>query len=48
MAYRSELSGPVKEATEQFIAARQLYGHPVTAHYMDTIFGEYARWEAAY
>ena len=26
-------SGPVKEGIEQFIAARQLHGHPVTAHY---------------
>ena len=26
-------SGPVKEAIEQFIAARQLCGHPVTIHY---------------
>ena len=25
--------GPVKEAIEQFIATRQLYGHPVTVHY---------------
>jgi len=29
-------SGPVKEAIEQFIAVRQLHGHPVTAHYSDT------------
>ena len=28
--------GPVKEAIEQFIATRQLYGHPVTVHYQDT------------
>ena len=28
-------SGPVKEAIEQFIAARQLHGHPVTVHYWD-------------
>ena len=28
-------SGPVKEAIEQFIAARQLCGHPVTVHYRD-------------
>ena len=27
-------SGPVKEAIEQFIAARQLCGHPVTVHYL--------------
>jgi hypothetical protein len=27
--------GPVKEAIEQFIAARQLCGHPVTVHYWD-------------
>jgi hypothetical protein len=26
-------SGPVKEAMEQFIATRQLSGHPVTVHY---------------
>jgi len=26
-------SGPVKEGIEQFIAARQLHGHPVTVHY---------------
>jgi len=26
-------SGPIKEAIEQFIATRQLYGHPVTVHY---------------
>ena len=29
-------SGPVKEAIEQFIATRQLHGHPVTVHYQDT------------
>ena len=28
-------SGPVKEAIEQFIATRRLYGHPVTVHYQD-------------
>ena len=28
-------SGPVKEAIEQFIATRQLHGHPVTVHYQD-------------
>jgi len=28
-------SGPVKEAIVQFIAARQLQGHPVTLHYSD-------------
>ena len=28
-------SGPVKEAMEQFITARQLCGHPVTVHYWD-------------
>jgi len=28
-------SGPVKEAIEQFIAARQLCGHPVTVHYWE-------------
>jgi hypothetical protein len=26
-------SGPLKEAIEEFIATRQLYGHPVTVHY---------------
>ena len=26
-------SGPLKEALEQFIVTRQLYGHPVTVHY---------------
>ena len=26
-------SGPIKEAIGQFIATRQLYGHPVTVHY---------------
>jgi len=34
-AYRRLPSGPAKEAIEQFIAARQLYGHPVTVHYQD-------------
>jgi len=29
-------SGPIKEAIEQFIATRQLYGHPVTVDYWDT------------
>ena len=29
-------SGSVKEAIEQFIATRQLYGHPVIVHYPDT------------
>ena len=29
-------SGPLKEAIEEFITTRQLYGHPVTAHYEDT------------
>jgi len=28
--------GPLKEAIEQFIATRQLDGHPVTVHYEDT------------
>jgi len=28
--------GPLKEAIEEFIATRQLYGHPVTVHYEDT------------
>ena len=34
-------SGPVKEAIEQFIAARQLCGHPVTVYYQDLESGEY-------
>jgi len=34
-AYRRQPSGPAKEAIKQFIAARQLYGHPVTVHYQD-------------
>ena len=29
-------SGPLKEAIEEFIAARQLDGHPLTVHYEDT------------
>jgi len=29
-------SGPLKEAIEEFIATRQLDGHPVTVHYEDT------------
>jgi len=29
----SSPSGPLKEAIEDFIATRQLYGHPVTVHY---------------
>jgi len=29
----SSPSGPLKEAIEEFIATRQLYGHPVTVHY---------------
>jgi len=31
--YPWQPSGPVKEAIEQFVATRQLYGHPVTIHY---------------
>jgi len=34
-------SGPVKEAIEQLIAARQLCGHPVTDHYWDRKSGKY-------
>ena len=34
-------SGPVKEAIEQFIAVRQLCGHPVTVNYWDEESGEY-------
>jgi hypothetical protein len=30
---RWQPSGPVKEAIEQFVATRQLNGHPVTVHY---------------
>jgi len=30
-----QLSGPVEEAVEQFIAARQVYGNPVIVHYQD-------------
>ena len=30
---RWQPSGPLKEAIEQFIAARQFYGHPVTVYY---------------
>jgi len=33
---RERPSGSVKEAIEQFIATRQLYGHPVIVHYPDT------------
>jgi hypothetical protein len=36
-------SGPVNEAIEQFIAARQLNGHPVTIHYWDTKSGGYVQ-----
>ena len=36
-------SGPVKEAMEQFITARQLCGHPVTVHYRDRESGEYVQ-----
>jgi hypothetical protein len=32
-AYSSRASGPLKTAIEQFIAARQFYGQPVTVHY---------------
>ena len=34
--YSRQPSGPLKGAIEHFIAARQLYGHPVTVHYQDT------------
>ena len=34
--YGSKSSGPLKNAIEQFIATRQLYGHPVTVDYQDT------------
>jgi hypothetical protein len=33
MTYGCQPSGPVEEAIEQFIASRQLSGHPVTVHY---------------
>jgi hypothetical protein len=36
-------SGPVKEAIDQFIAARQLCGHPVTVHYWDRRSGMYVQ-----
>jgi len=36
-------SGPAKEAIEQFIAARQLCGHPVTVHYWDRESEEYVQ-----
>jgi len=36
-------SGPVKEAIEQFIAARQLWGHPVTVHHWDRKSEEYVQ-----
>ena len=34
--YRWQPSGPVKESIEQFIATRQLYGHPLTVHYWES------------
>jgi len=38
-------SGPVKEAIQKFIAARQLFGYPVTVHHRDNKDLEYKRWE---
>jgi hypothetical protein len=38
-------SEPVKEAIQKFIAARQLFGHPVTVHHRDSSDLEYKRWE---
>ena len=40
-----QLSGPVKEAIWKFIAARQLFGYPVTVHHWDDVDLEYKRWE---
>ena len=34
-----QLSGPVNEAIEQFIATRRLHGHPVTTHYWVPVSG---------
>ena len=34
--YGWQSSGPLKEAIDEFVATRQLYGHPVTVHYRDT------------
>ena len=45
--YRRQPSGPAKEAIEQFIAARQLYGHPVTVHYQDTKKSRVVRWKVS-
>jgi len=38
-------SGPVKQAIGKFIAARQLFGYPVTVHHRDDIYLEYKHWE---
>jgi len=39
-------SGPLKEAIEEFIATRQLSGHPVTVHYEDSKNdGDTENWE---
>jgi len=38
-------SGPVKEAIQKFIAARQFFGYPVTVHHRDNRNLEYKRWE---
>jgi hypothetical protein len=40
-----QLSGPVKEAIWKFIAARQLFGYPVTVHHRDNKDLEYEPWE---
>ena len=45
--YRSQQWGPVKEAIEQFIAARQLFGHPVTVYHKSR-GEEYLRWQVSY
>jgi len=38
-------SGPVKEAIQKFIAARQFFGYPVTVHHRHNRDLEYKRWE---
>jgi len=38
-------SGPVKEAIQKFIAARQFFGYPVTVHHRVNRDLEYKRWE---
>ena len=41
--YNWQPSGPGKEAMEQFIGARQLYGHPVAVYHWNTKSGVYLR-----